>query len=273
MDPENLVGKRERLSRLLQDAGSLLVAFSGGIDSTFLLAMAHDVLGAEAVAATAVSEIYPPRERDVAVTFAQERGVKHILFSSEVMSLPAFVSNKPDRCYHCKRNLFEKLIRIAEDKGLKCVAHGANADDENESEDCRPGRPVAREMGIISPLVAAGLWKQEIRQLSKEMGLSQWDKPGMACLAWGIPYREPITVEKLKMIDEAEGFLLGKGLGQCRVTHHGQVAGIQVEGRELELIMRDDMREDIVSKFREIGFFHIAVHLGDYVSGVVNSTP
>jgi len=126
MDRENLVSKKERLSRLLQDASSLLVAFSGGIDSTFLLAVAHDVLGAEAVAATAISEIYPSRERDVAVTFAQKRGIEHILFSLEIMSLPAFVSNKPDRCYHCKRHLFEKLIRIAEDKGLKCVAHGAN---------------------------------------------------------------------------------------------------------------------------------------------------
>ncbi|MBN1842999.1 MAG: ATP-dependent sacrificial sulfur transferase LarE [Deltaproteobacteria bacterium] len=259
--------KQECLIHLLRDAGSLLVAFSGGVDSSFLLAVAHQTLGAGAVAATAISEIFPAREKDVAVEFAQARGIDHIVFPSEEIGLPHFLSNGPDRCYHCKRSLFQKLHKMARERKIKHVAHGANVDD---LKDYRPGFRAANEIGVIAPLVDAGLNKQDIRLLSKEIGLRTWDKPTMACLASRIPYGSPITVDKLKMIDQAEAFLFDKGIKQCRVRHHGTVARIEVERRGLKMVMEDDLRKAIVHKFREIGFSHIAVDLEGYESGSMN---
>lgn len=259
--------KKKDLIRLLRDAGSLLVAFSGGVDSSFLLAAAHETLGKKVVAATAVSDIYPLRERDAAVEFTRSRGIPHILFPSDQISLASFRANRADRCYHCKRYLYEKLIGIAEQKGINRVADGANFDD---LKDYRPGIQAGREMGIISPLIDLTLRKQEIRFLSREMGLPQWNKPAAACLASRIPYGSSITSEKLKMINEAEEFLLEKGLTQCRVRHHGSVARIEVARSELKKVMEDNLREAILRKFKEIGFFHIAVDMEGYISGSMN---
>jgi uncharacterized protein len=267
MDKESLTQKNERLIRLLRDAGSLLVAFSGGVDSSFLLAAAHETLGERAVAATAISEIYPKRETDGAVKFTRDRGIEHILFQSDEMNLSAFVSNRPDRCYYCKRSLFEKLVAIAQEKGIECVAHAANMDDLG---DYRPGLRAAKEMGVMAPLVDVGLRKEEIRFLSKEIGLSTWDKPAMSCLATRIPYGSTVTAEKLKMIEQSEAFLFDKGIRQCRVRHHGSVARIELEGPGLRMIMGDELRKAIVRKFKEIGFLHVAVDLEGYVSGSMN---
>jgi uncharacterized protein len=183
------------------------------------------------------------------------------------MSLPAFVANEPDRCYHCKQALLEKLLEIAKEKGLQHVAHAANIDD---LEDHRPGLQAAEELGIMAPLLEVDLGKEDIRLLSKEMGLSQWDKPAMACLASRIPYGSLVTVEKLKMIEEAEAFLLERGLRQCRVRHHESTARIEVDESEQEMVMGNDLRRAIVQEFREMGFLHVALDLEGYVSGSMN---
>jgi len=267
MDNDNETRLKELLIHQVRGASSMLVAFSGGVDSSLLLAMAHEILGENTVAATAISDIFPAQEKEVASKFTRDRGIEHIVFGSEEMNLPAFVSNGPDRCYHCKKSLFQQLIKIAEERGIECVAHGANVDD---LKDYRPGLKASAEMGIMAPLLDSGLRKQDIRFLAKEKGFSQWDKPAMACLATRIPYGSPITSEKLKMIEEAEKFLFEKGIRQCRVRHHDSVARIEVERPGLGMIIHNDVREAIVLKFREIGFLHISVDLEGLVSGSMN---
>ncbi|MEJ2725598.1 MAG: ATP-dependent sacrificial sulfur transferase LarE, partial [Deltaproteobacteria bacterium] len=225
VDKEKARAKKESLIQALEDLDRLLVAFSGGLDSTFLLAAAHETLGDRALAATAEGPLYPSWEVRDAVAFAREKGIEHVVFSFRVMDVPEFVSNPPDRCYHCKQALFKTLMDIAGDKGVRHIAHGANVDD---LQDYRPGSRAAKEMAVLAPLVDAGLGKEEIRFLSREMGLSTWNKPSMACLASRIPYGDPITKEKLRMIEEAERFLAGCGLRQFRVRHHRDVARIEV---------------------------------------------
>jgi uncharacterized protein len=267
MDRDSTRSKKERLVQQLRDIDSLVIAFSGGADSSLLLAVAHEILGEGAVAATATSEIYSAKEKNGAIRFSRDRGIEHVVFHSHEASLPAFVSNGPERCYHCKKSLFQELIEIAASRGIKHVAHGANVDD---LDDYRPGLRAATEMGIMAPLLDAGLKKQDIRFLSREIGLDTWDKPAVACLATRIPYGNPITSEKLRMIEEAETFLLERGFGQCRVRHHGSVARIEVESQELRMMTRDDLTKAIVNKFRDIGFCHISVDLEGYVSGSMN---
>ena len=259
--------KKDKLVKNLQDTGSLLVAFSGGVDSTFLLAVAHEALGEGVAAATSNSFIHPARETQDARDFARERGIHHVVFESREMDLPDFVSNSPERCYHCKKQIIQSLSGIAQELGLEHTAHGANVDD---LKDYRPGARAASEAGVIAPLIDVGLGKDEIRFLSREMGLPAWDKPPMACLASRIPYGEPITIEKLKMIGDAEELLVEKGFRQFRVRHHGSVARIEVEGPEIQRITEPGLRKKLVEKFRQIGFRHISVDLEGYMSGSLN---
>ncbi len=267
MDENAARSKKEELIRNLSKLPSLLVAYSGGVDSTFLLALAHQALGDRVLAATAGSITYPSREKEESLGFTRQRGIEHIIFESDETGIQEFVSNAPDRCYHCKKSLSQSLRRIARERGITVIAHGANLDDLG---DYRPGIRAAEEMGLIAPLVDARLSKDEIRFLSREMGLATWDKPPMACLASRIPYGTPITAERVKMVEEAEEFLLDCGFRQCRVRHHGSVARIEVESSEISRVVKEGLRKKILERFREIGFIHIAIDLDGYVSGSMN---
>ena len=262
--------KMEKLVSELKAMDSLVVAFSGGVDSTFLLALAQQALGEKVVAVTASSAIHPDRETENAGRFAMERGIRHIMFQSDEMGIPEFVSNSPNRCYHCKRHLFQMIFKIARDKDLKHVIHGENLDDLN---DHRPGFRAAGEAGVIAPLIDAKLTKDEIRFLSREMGLSTWDKPALPCLATRIPYGVPITVETLRMVEKAEAFLLEQGFGEVRVRHHGSVARIEVNKENLKKFVAEDLRSIIVDRLHQIGFEHIALDLEGYVPGKMNRRP
>lgn len=266
-DKETARAKKEALIQSLRGLDSLLVAFSGGLDSTFLLASAHEALGDGVVAVTAESVIYPSHELQDAIALAQKKGIRHLVIPFHVMHLREFISNPPDRCYHCKKALLRTLLDIAKEKGINHIAHGANADDLG---DYRPGSRAAKEMGVLAPLLDAGLGKEEIRFLSKEMGLSTWEKPAMACLASRIPYGDDITEDKLKMIDEAESFLAQCGLRQFRVRHHGNVARIEVSPADMERLIDSALRLRVVERFREIGFLHVSLDLEGYVTGSLN---
>ena len=267
MDKDIAKKKKTNLVSHLKKLDSLLVAFSGGVDSTFLLFLAHQTLGENVMAVTANSAIHPIRETENARTFAHEKGIQHVVFESNEMSLPAFVSNDADRCYWCKQHMFQALSKMAGEKGIENIVHGANLDD---LKDFRPGFRAANEAGVIAPLIDAQLTKQEIRFLSKEMGLSTWDKPSMPCLATRIPYGSPITKEKLEMVEEAETFLLEQGFSNIRVRHHDSVARIEIDSKELKNIMRKDLRKAVIDKFREVGFQHIALDLEGHISGKTN---
>ena len=267
MDQDTLRSKKEKLIGRMEELDSLLVAFSGGVDSAFLLALSHQILGDRVLAVTADSAIFPSREREEAMRFTHEKGIEHIVFPSDQIRLPELMENNPDRCYHCKKFLSKILLKVAEERGIKHVAHGANADD---LKDYRPGLKAAQEMGIMAPLLEAELNKEEIRFLSKEMGLETWDKPPKACLASRIPYGEPITKEKLFMVGEAEEFLERNGFLQSRVRYHEDVARIEVEPSDMPGLLDPGMRTLVVERFRAIGFLHIAVDLEGYVTGSMN---
>ncbi len=261
--------KKEELLTRLTNMDSLLIAFSGGVDSTFLLSMAHQALPGKILAATATSSIHPPWEIIHAKKFARKNGISHISFTSEEMNYPNFVANGPDRCYHCKKELFRSLYQIAAKNNLAYIAHGTNLDDLN---DYRPGFKAAAEFKVIAPLLDSRMTKAEIRFLSKEMGLDNWNKPAQPCFATRIPYGDSITLDKLRMIRDAELFILQKGVKEVRVRHHNDVARIEVRPSELNIIMKDNLRNEIILRFRELGFKYISLDLEGYYSGKMNSS-
>ena len=245
----------------------MVVAFSGGIDSTVLLALAHGTMGSETIAATAVSDIHPRWELDQAEAFVREKKVRHLLFPSREMTLPEFTANRKDRCYHCKRHLFHTLSQIAEEAGIRQVVHGANLDDLG---DYRPGMRAAQEMGVRAPLVEAGMDKAAVRSLAEEMGLDRWNRPSNACLATRIPYGTTITPERLQMVDRAETVLLSMGLQGCRVRHHETIARLELDEAGMARMGSADLRKRLVTRLRDIGFHHVTVDLEGYVSGSMN---
>jgi uncharacterized protein len=261
------VDKKERLIANLKKMKSVLVAFSGGVDSAFLLAAAREALGSDVLAVTAASPIHPVWERTEATAFAKALSIPHLLISSREMDLPEFVANSPERCYHCKKALCKRLKEIARERDIPHVLHGANVDDLN---DFRPGFRAAVEEEIKAPLMDVSLTKSEIRRLSKALGLPLWDKPSMACLATRIPYGSAITEEKLGMIGAAETYLRDKGLKTLRVRHHGGLARIEAGHGEGALILEDVNRKDIVKKLRHMGFDYIALDLEEFTSGKMN---
>lgn len=246
---------------------SVAVAYSGGMDSAFLLKAAHDALHANAVAVTARSAVHPEREFFQAVEFAQKIGARQIVIDSEELEIEGFADNPPNRCYLCKKALFLKISHWAQQNGMRCVADGSNVDDLG---DYRPGTQATKELGVVSPLQEAGLSKDEIRILSKELGLPAWNKPPFACLASRFPYGQRITREKLQQVDQGEQLLLDLGFRQARVRHHGDVARLEVSADERSRFFDAALMDKIYEKFRQLGFTYVSLDLKGYRTGSMN---
>lgn len=261
--------KYKRLKGILEEMGSVLVAFSGGVDSSFLLKTAHEVLKDEVFAVIASSETYPEKEKEEAIKIAQYLNVRYKIIRTRELENPDFVNNSPQRCYFCKRVLFSRLKEIAEDEGIPCVIDGANLEDTG---DYRPGSIAAEELGIRSPLKEARFIKSEIRKLSKQLGLPTWNKPSMACLASRFPYYMRIDMESLKRVSQAEDCLRALGFSQIRVRHHGQIARIEIKPKEFPEIMEKGVREKVVKTLKKLGYTYITVDLAGYRTGSMNES-
>ena len=261
--------KKQKLEQYLRDLGSVAVAFSSGVDSTFLLKVAKDVLGEKAIAVTAKSCSFPNRELKGAEAFCEKEGIRQIVFESDELSIEGFRENPKNRCYICKNTLFRKIIEVASAEGIENVAEGSNLDDNG---DYRPGLIAVAELGIKSPLRYAGLTKEEIRSLSKEMDLPTWDKPSFACLASRFVYGETISEEKLKMVEKAEQLLLDLGFRQLRVRVHGNIARIEVLPEEIGKLVDEKVRHTVYNTLKSLGFDYVTMDLAGYRTGSMNET-
>ena len=259
--------KYQVLKDNMKRRGSAAIAFSGGVDSTFLVKVAHEVLGDKMIAVTATSSTYPERELKEAIKYAKDMDVKHLIISSEELDIEGFASNPTNRCYYCKKELFTKINAIAKDNGVEYVFDGSNIDDDG---DYRPGMQAAKELEVVSPLKEAKLTKDDIRELSKELGLPTWNKPAFACLSSRFPYGNEITAPKLKMVDEAEQFLLDMGIRQVRVRHHGEIARIEVAPEERVRFFDIEVMNKIGERFKQIGFTYVTLDMLGYRTGSMN---
>jgi uncharacterized protein len=258
-------GKLEKLNSIFDGMGSVVVAYSGGVDSTLVLKLAHEFIGERAIAVTAVSASLAAHEREHAQSIAREIGVRHELITSHETEDPRYLANAPNRCYFCKSEVYDLLQDYARQAGFNVVVDGTNADDVG---DHRPGRQAARERGVRSPLQEAGITKAEVRQLANRYGLSNWDKPASACLSSRIPYGNLISVETLSQVEQAELALKNLGFNQLRVRHHDQVARLEVEVGDFEKVL--EQREAIISSVKTAGYTYVTLDLVGFRSGSMN---
>ena len=266
---KELLDKYEELKAYIASLGSVAVAFSSGVDSTFLLRASKDALGDKVIAVTASSCSFPKRELNEANAYCEHEGIKHFICESEELEIDGFAQNPKNRCYLCKHELFEKIQKIADEQGIAAIVEGSNLDDNG---DYRPGLQAVAELGIKSPLRHCGFTKHDIRVLSKHLGLPTWDKQSFACLSSRFVYGETISEEKLAMVDKAEQLLLDLGFHQVRVRIHDKLARIELDPSEFGKIMQDGIRQEIYFKLRGFGFSYVSLDLLGYRTGSMNET-
>ena len=259
--------KTARLRELLRGLGSVVVAFSGGVDSSLLLKLAHLELGERALAVVAASATYPQRELEEALSVARVVGARCAVVETNELSDPRFAGNPPDRCYYCKLELFARLRQVAVENGMAWVLDGSNMDD---LKDVRPGSRAAREAGVRSPLQEVGLSKSEVRELARSLGLPDWSKSAQACLASRIPYGDAVTPERLRRVAAAEDILQRLGFSQVRVRMHGPVARLEVPASELDKLMADEVRNGVVRELKDLGFVFVCLDMEGYRTGSLN---
>ncbi len=266
LSPE-LRAKEARLREQLAAAGPLVVAFSGGVDSSYLAWVAHDVLGHDALAVTALSASYPAHHREMAEQIARDFALPHRFVETDEMTNAAYRANAPDRCYHCKTALFERLDRLVAEEGQAAIAYGVNADD---ASDFRPGHRAAAEHRVLSPLLDAGLDKAEVRALSRAAGLPTWDLPASACLSSRLPYGTEVTPERLRQVEAGEARLRELGFAQVRLRHHGDLARVEIAPEEMPRALDAEMAERISAAIKPLGFRWVSLDLDGYRMGSLN---
>ncbi len=259
--------KEQRLKRLLRGYGSVVAAFSGGVDSSYLLYIAQVVLKDKVLAVTAQSPLYPQHHLKRAKDFAHRYGIAHTIIATDELASPRFRSNPPSRCYYCKVELFNRLKEIAAEKGYNVVIDGSNLDD---TSDFRPGLKALQELKVLSPLIDVGITKEDVRYLSRKAGLPTWELPSSACLASRFPYHTTITGEKLKAVGQGENFLRELGFQQVRLRHHGDLARIEVLSSEIRRFLDDNVIEKVIKELKSLGFKYITLDLQGYRTGSMN---